>query len=87
VTTRELFQQLKDLNSACREALSAEDFKKVNALLQLKRELFQFLKKMTFTPEDLPLVREALAEEKALAGLAIQKKRDLQGRLRQMAYH
>ncbi len=87
MTTRELFQQLKDLNSACREALSAEDFKKVSALLQLKRELFQFLKKMTFTLEDLPLVREALAEEKALAGLAIQKKRDLQGRIKQMAYH
>ncbi len=87
MTVKELFTQLKDINASCREALQDEDFQKVKILLQLKRELFQMLRDVTFSPEDLPLVREVLADEEALAGVAIQKKKELQGRLKKMAYH
>jgi len=87
VTVKEIFQQLKDINASCREALQDEDFQRVKVLLQLKQDLFQLLRNMTFAPEDLPLVREVLADEESLAGVALQKRKELQTRSKKMIYH
>lgn len=87
MTVKELFDQLRDINDSCRQALLEEDFYKVKALLQLKREIFQLLRQVTFSPEDLPMVREVLADEEALAGVAIKKKNELQARMKKSFYH
>ncbi len=78
---KELLSQLASLNEDCRRALEEDDFPRLRALMQLKKELVALLKNFSFTFEDIPEIRKALREEEELASLALQKKKLLEERL------
>ncbi len=78
---KELIFQLVTLNDSCRKALEEEDFARLKALMQLKKELLALLKKFPFSEEDLPAIERALRQEEELAMLTLSKKRSLTQRL------
>jgi len=81
VSGKEFLSQLANLNESCRKAIEEEDYQRLQALMQLKKELLALLRKTSFVPEDLPEIHRALKEEEELASLALIKKKHLEERL------
>ncbi|WP_457755886.1 hypothetical protein [Thermodesulfatator indicus] len=74
---REILEQLMAINKNCREALAENDFQKLQAILDLKKELMKFLKSCNFSEEDIPEIEQVLHDEEDLARLVIMKKKSL----------
>jgi len=87
VLGKEALEQLTALNSNCRKALRENDFQKLQALMELKKEIMKFLKNCSFSPEDLPLVQKVLADEEDLAKLVLHKKKALVEFMRVSNFH
>ncbi len=81
VSGKELLSQLASLNESCRKALEEDDFRRLKALMQLKKELLTLLKDSPFSSEDVPAIEKALRQEEELASLALSKKKSLEERL------
>ncbi len=84
---KELLSQLAELNEGCRKALEEDDFCRLRALMQLKKELLALLKGASFAPEDISEIQKVLKEEEELATLALNKKKRLEERLAAGVFH
>jgi len=87
VSGRELLLQLAILNENCRKAILEEDFQRLKALMQLKKEIIPLIKKVSFSPEDVSDIQKILKEEEELASLALSKKENLEKRLAASVFH
>ncbi|OAG28132.1 hypothetical protein [Thermodesulfatator autotrophicus] len=74
---KEVLEQLLAINRSCREALAQNDFQKLQAILDIKKDLMKLLKSSQFSKDDISEIEQVLRDEEELARLVLLKKRSL----------